>query len=51
MKSVPLGRRVTAVVALLAPLAVLAVFVAVLLQRPLELALGGAAGSASATTS
>jgi diacylglycerol kinase family enzyme len=40
MKSVPVGRRVTAVVALLAPLAVLAVFVLVLLRRPLALALG-----------
>jgi diacylglycerol kinase family enzyme len=39
MKSVPLGRRVTAVVALLAPLAVLAVVVAVLLRRPLILVL------------
>jgi diacylglycerol kinase family enzyme len=38
-KSVPLGRRVTAVVALLVPLAVLAVVVAVLLRRPLTLAL------------
>jgi diacylglycerol kinase family enzyme len=38
-KSVPLGRRVTAVVALLAPLAVLAVVVVVLLRRPLTLAL------------
>jgi diacylglycerol kinase family enzyme len=38
-KSVPLGRRVTAVVALLAPLAVLAVVVLVLLSRPLTLAL------------
>jgi diacylglycerol kinase family enzyme len=38
-KSVPLGRRVTAVVALLAPLAVLAVVVVVLLRRPLVLAL------------
>jgi diacylglycerol kinase family enzyme len=38
-KSVPLGRRVTAVVALLAPLAVLAVVVVVLLSRPLALAL------------
>jgi len=40
MKSVPLGRRVSAVVALLAPLAVLVVFVLVLLRRPLALALG-----------
>jgi diacylglycerol kinase family enzyme len=39
MKSVPLGRRVTAVVALLAPLAVLVVVVAALLQRPLMLVL------------
>ena len=39
VKSVPLGRRVSAVVALLAPLAVLAVMVAVLLTRPLTLAL------------
>jgi diacylglycerol kinase family enzyme len=38
-KSVPLGRRVTAVVALLAPLTVLAVVVVVLLRRPLTLAL------------
>ena len=38
-KSVPLGRRVTAVVALLAPLAVLVVVVVVLLRRPLVLAL------------
>jgi diacylglycerol kinase family enzyme len=38
-KSVPLGRRVTAVVALLAPLTVLAVVVLVLLRRPLTLAL------------
>ena len=38
-KSVPLGRRVTAVVALLAPLTVLAVVVLVLLSRPLTLAL------------
>ena len=35
MKSVPLGRRVTAVVALLAPLAVLVVVVLVFLRRPL----------------
>jgi diacylglycerol kinase family enzyme len=39
VKSVPLGRRVTAVVALLAPLAVLLVVVAVLLTRPLVLVL------------
>jgi diacylglycerol kinase family enzyme len=38
-KSVPLGRRVTAVVALLAPLTVLAVVVLVLLRQPLTLAL------------
>jgi diacylglycerol kinase family enzyme len=38
MKSVPLGRRVSAVVALLAPVAVLAILVAVLLRRPLVLA-------------
>jgi len=38
MKSVPLGRRVSAVVALLAPVAVLVELVAVLLQRPLVLA-------------
>ena len=37
MKSVPVGRRVTAVVALLAPLAVLAVVVVALLSRPLVL--------------
>jgi diacylglycerol kinase family enzyme len=37
MKSVPAGRRVSAVVALLAPVAVLAVLVAVLIQRPLVL--------------
>ena len=37
MKSVPLGRRVSAVVALLAPLAVLAVVVAALVRRPLVL--------------
>jgi hypothetical protein len=37
MKSVPIGRRVSAVLALLAPVAVLAVLVAVLLQRPLVL--------------
>ena len=42
MRSVPVGRRVSAVVALLAPLAVLAVLVLVLLRRPLVLA--GAAG-------
>ena len=42
MKSVPLGRRVSAVVALLAPVAVLVELVAVLLRRPLILA--GAAG-------
>jgi diacylglycerol kinase family enzyme len=56
MKSVPLGRRVTAVVALLAPLAVLVVFVLVLLRRPLVLALGvacvslGVAAAAYAVT-
>ena len=38
MKSVPLGRRASAVVALLAPVAVLVELVAVLLQRPLVLA-------------
>jgi diacylglycerol kinase family enzyme len=38
-KSVPLGRRVTAVVALLAPLAVLAVVVVALVRRPLTLVL------------
>ena len=37
MKSVPLGRRVSAVVALLAPVAVLVELVAVLLRRPLIL--------------
>ena len=37
MKSVPVGRRVSAVVALLAPLAVLAVVVVALLSRPLVL--------------
>ena len=37
MKSVPVGRRVTAVVALLAPLAVLAIVVVALLSRPLVL--------------
>src|SRR5215218_10462879 len=37
MKSVPLGRRVSAVVALLAPLVVLAVVVVALLRRPLIL--------------
>jgi diacylglycerol kinase family enzyme len=37
MGSVPTGRRVSAVVALLAPVAVLAVLVVVLLQRPLLL--------------
>jgi energy-coupling factor transporter transmembrane protein EcfT len=37
MKSVPLGRRVSAVAALLAPLAVLALLVVVLLRRPLVL--------------
>ena len=56
MKSVPLGRRVSAVVALLAPLAVLVVFVLVLLRRPLALALGvacvslGVAAAAYAVT-
>jgi hypothetical protein len=56
MRSVPLGRRVTAVVALLAPLAVLVVFVLVLLRRPLVLALGvacvslGVAAAAYAVT-
>jgi diacylglycerol kinase family enzyme len=38
MKSVPLGRRASAVVALLAPLLVLVVLVAALLRRPLILA-------------
>jgi diacylglycerol kinase family enzyme len=38
-KSVPLGRRVTAVVALLAPLALLVVVVAALVTRPLNLVL------------
>jgi diacylglycerol kinase family enzyme len=38
MKSVPLGRRVSAVVAVLAPVAVLLVLVLVLLRRPLLLA-------------
>jgi diacylglycerol kinase family enzyme len=38
MKSVPLGRRASAVVALLAPLLVLVVLVAALLRRPLLLA-------------
>jgi diacylglycerol kinase family enzyme len=38
MKSVPLGRRVSAVVALLAPFAVLAVLVLMLFRRPLVLA-------------
>jgi diacylglycerol kinase family enzyme len=37
VKSVPLGRRVSAVVALLAPLAVLVVLVVVLIRRPLVL--------------
>ena len=37
MKSVPLGRRVSAVVALLVPVAVLVVLVLVLLRRPLTL--------------
>ena len=37
MKSVPLGRRVSAVVALLAPVAVLVELVAMLLRRPLTL--------------
>jgi diacylglycerol kinase family enzyme len=41
VKSVPVGRRVSAVVALLAPLAVLTVLVAVLLQRPLVLLSAG----------
>jgi diacylglycerol kinase family enzyme len=41
MKSVPVGRRVSAVVALLAPLAVLTVLVAVLLRRPLVLISAG----------
>jgi diacylglycerol kinase family enzyme len=56
MKSVPLARRVTAVVALLAPLAVLMVFILVLLRRPLVLALGvacvslGVAAAAYAVT-
>jgi diacylglycerol kinase family enzyme len=39
MNSVPAGRRVSAMVALLAPLAVLAVVVAVLVRRPLLLAM------------
>jgi diacylglycerol kinase family enzyme len=38
MKSVPVGRRVSAVVALLAPFAVLAVLVLVLFRRPVVLA-------------
>jgi diacylglycerol kinase family enzyme len=38
-KSVPLGRRVTAVVALLAPLALLVVVVVALVRRPLNLVL------------
>jgi diacylglycerol kinase family enzyme len=38
MKSVPLGRRVSAAAAVLAPVAVLVVLVAVLLRRPLVLA-------------
>ena len=38
MKSVPVGRRVSAVVALLAPFAVLALFVLVLFRRPVVLA-------------
>jgi len=38
-KSVPLGRRVTAVVALLAPLALLVVVVVALVRRPLDLVL------------
>jgi diacylglycerol kinase family enzyme len=38
MKSVPVGRRVSAVVGLLAPLAVLAVLVLVLFRRPVVLA-------------
>jgi diacylglycerol kinase family enzyme len=38
VRSVPAARRVSAVVALLAPLALLAVVVVVLLRRPLELA-------------
>jgi diacylglycerol kinase family enzyme len=42
MKSVPLGRRVSAVVALLAPLIVLAASVALLLRRPLVLAAAAA---------
>jgi diacylglycerol kinase family enzyme len=41
VKSVPVGRRLSAVVALLAPLAVLTVLVAVLLQRPLVLISAG----------
>jgi diacylglycerol kinase family enzyme len=42
MKSVPLGRRASAVVALLAPLLVLAVVVVALLRRPLILAAAAA---------
>jgi diacylglycerol kinase family enzyme len=38
MKSVPLGRRVSAVAAILAPVAVLVLMIAVLLRRPLVLA-------------
>jgi diacylglycerol kinase family enzyme len=41
MKSVPLGRRVSTVVALLAPLAVLVVLVVVLVRRPLALVTAG----------
>ncbi|HET8787674.1 MAG TPA: hypothetical protein VFO47_02865, partial [Actinomycetes bacterium] len=37
MKSVPLGRQVSAVVALLTPVAVLLVLLVVLIQRPLML--------------
>ncbi len=56
MKSVPLGRRVTAVMSLLAPLAVLVVVVLVFVRRPLLLALGvagvslGVAAAAYAVT-
>jgi diacylglycerol kinase family enzyme len=41
VKSVPVGRRVTAVVALLAPLTVLVILVVVLLRRPLVLVSAG----------
>jgi len=56
MKSVPLGRRVSAVVALLVPVAVLVELVAVLLRRPLILAAAavcfslGVGGAAYAVT-